>query len=260
MTTDLHVSTVGDGRMAVWTHGLTSSRASEDRAHLFPWPDVAGVRWVRYDARGHGESPAPVTDDDCRWDRLAADLFAVADSVGADRFVAGGASMGCATALHAFARQPERIGGLLLVIPPTAWDTRADQVDQYLQAAAVLDTGDLERYLDALDEAVMPPMFAPFAEQTRQARREQFAGADTAALARVMRGAAHSDLPPLETFASVTVPALILSWAGDSGHPVSTAEALASTIPGAELVVAESLPDLFGWRERVAAWFDAFDG
>ena len=41
----------------VWGHGLTSSRASEDRMPLVDCSRLTSARQVlRYDARGHGES------------------------------------------------------------------------------------------------------------------------------------------------------------------------------------------------------------
>lgn len=255
--TDLDVSTSGDGRPVVWAHGLTSCRADEDAAGLFPWPDLAGVRWVRYDARGHGRSPAPVTDEDCRWDQLAIDLLAVADEVGAEHFVAGGASMGCATTLHAAVLTPERIEAMVLVIPPTAWATRPAQREHYLAASALLDAGDVDGYLSLLEETLLPPMFEPFADQARQAQRDAMTAVDPAARARVLRGAAMSDLPPLDVLADLTAPALILAWEGDSGHPLSTAEALRDTLPHAELHVANELGDVFGWRAHVERWLGA---
>lgn len=257
VATDLDISAVGEGRPLLWAHGLTSSREGEDQARLFPWPDIPGVRWVRYDARGHGRSPAPTTDDDCRWDCLAGDLLAVADEVGAARFIAGGASMGCATTLHAAVTAPERIEAMLLVIPPTAWETRAAQAHHYSQGARLLDAGDVEGLLATLEESLMPPMFQPFAEQARKARRESFADVDPASLARVFRGAAASDLPPRDTLSKLDAPSLILAWEGDDGHPVSTAEELAGLLPSAELHVASDLSDVFGWRDYAAAWLAA---
>ncbi len=44
---------------------------------------------------------------------------------GAQKFVAGGSSMGCATSIYAALLAPERMKALVLVIPPTAWETRA---------------------------------------------------------------------------------------------------------------------------------------
>ena len=115
----------GSGRPFLWAHGLTSSIAAERDGGLFQWED--GVELVRYDARGHGRSPAGSSSADYEWPSLAEDFLAVADSVGFDSMVAGGASMGCATVLYAALAAPSRVDALVLAIPPTAWETRAAQ-------------------------------------------------------------------------------------------------------------------------------------
>jgi hypothetical protein len=48
------------------------------------------------------------------------------------------------------------------------------------------------------------------------------------------------------------VPAVVLAWAGDPGHPVATAEVLAEVLPQATLEVAEDLPTVLAWPEKVA--------
>lgn len=122
---DLAIARIGHGPPFTWSHGLTSSRANEDRRGLFGWTPVtaAGLE-VRYDARGHGESDGPEDPSAYRWPQLADDLLALLDELGLERGAAGGASMGCATVLHAAVRAPERFDRLVLGIPPTAWDTR----------------------------------------------------------------------------------------------------------------------------------------
>ena len=106
----------------IWGHGLTSSRAAEDRAMLIDARGLASVTGlVRYDARGHGESALSSNPADYAWDAMARDQLALADHLAIDRYVAGGASLGAATALHAAVIAPERIVALVLVIPPTAW-------------------------------------------------------------------------------------------------------------------------------------------
>lgn len=69
-------------------------------------------------------------------------------------------------------------------------------------------------------------------------------------LAAPLRGAALSDLPSLERLRSIEAPTLVLAWSGDRSHPVSVAQTLASTLPGAELEVA--VGDLGSWPERLA--------
>ena len=73
-------------------------------------------------------------------------------------------------------------------------------------------------------------------------------------LPTILRGAAASDLPPAEAIAALDVPALILAWDTDAGHPVSTAERLAALLPRAELHVAREPEEVSTWPARVAAF------
>jgi pimeloyl-ACP methyl ester carboxylesterase len=65
--------------------------------------------------------------------------FGIADQLGLERFVAGGVSLGCATALYAALVAPQRISALILGTPPTAWETRAAQAALYEQMAALVE-------------------------------------------------------------------------------------------------------------------------
>jgi pimeloyl-ACP methyl ester carboxylesterase len=76
----------------------------------------------------------------------------------------------------------------------------------------------------------------------------------------VLRGAAASDLPSLERLADLGQPTLILAWAGDPGHPTSSAEALASALPNTQLHVAETIRDVFAWRDHVATFLADLGG
>ena len=241
---DLAVSERGEGRPFLWAHGLTSSRRSEDASGLFDWSGVPG-RVIRYDARSHGESPTSTDPDDHRWPTLAGDLLALADDLGLDRFACGGASMGCATTLHAAVRAPDRIERMVLVIPPTAWETRAAQAALYEDLAA-LPPADLKAGMAARP---VPPLFA---DEPDLARR--LPDIPDEVLATVLTGARRSDLPPREALRSLTQPTLVLAWDTDPGHPVSTAEALHELLPTSELSVATTLADVRRWPEKVAAF------
>lgn len=70
----------------------------------------------------------------------------------------------------------------------------------------------------------------------------------------VMRGAADCDLPDPESLRALTHPALILAWAGDPGHPLSTAEALRDLMPNSRLHVSAGYRDVRTWGERAAAF------
>ena len=246
----LVVRRAGAGRPFLWAHGLTSSMAKEDEAGLFDWSRLeADHEVIRYDARGHGRSGHAGGEAAYGWDALAADLFAVADACGLDRFTAGGASMGAATTLHAAVARPERVAAMVLVIPPTAWASRPAQRSIYEGSAALVEGAGIEGLMEARAALPPPPIFAGHPELLGSPP-------DVAAdvLPTVLRGAAATDLPPLDVLATLDQPTLVLAWEGDPGHPVSTASALAGALIRAELVVAPTLAEVTHWPDLVAAF------
>ena len=152
---EIAVEHAGEGMALVWGHGLTQSRRLEDRRPLVDLSLLA-ARVVRYDARGHGESESTPELAGYGWEELARDQLELATALGIDRYVAAGASMGAATALHAAVIAPERIDALVLVIPPTGWETRAEQTGAYEQGAALIETVGVERVI-AAGSLVAPP-------------------------------------------------------------------------------------------------------
>ena len=248
----LHIERSGSGRPFVWAHGLTSSIAAERDGGLFQWEDrVEGVDVVRYDARGHGRSPASASSSDYEWPVLAEDFFAVADAEGVESMVAGGASMGCATVLYAALAAPERIHALVLAIPPTAWETRAEQSGLYLKSADFLSDRGMDAYLEATRKLPANP---PWSAERREIRLRHVARMDAEVLATILRGAAASNLPPRDAVATISCPTLVLAWAADPGHPLSTAESLHSLIPGASLSIARSYEDAAAWPSVVSSF------
>ncbi|MEZ5227218.1 MAG: hypothetical protein R2710_11225 [Acidimicrobiales bacterium] len=151
--------------------------------------------------------------------------------------------MGCATALHAAVAKPGRIAGLILMIPPTGWETRAAQTAQYLTSAEVVEHKGVEPMISAR-RAMAPPDPYVGDEAYHDRRDEVLRAWDTACLAVALRGAASADLPSRDAIASIAVPTLILAWTGDPGHPMSTAEELHRLIPGSTLSVASTAADL----------------
>jgi len=248
---ELAVSESSPPRTVLWGHGLLSSMQAEDAVGLFRWSDGPGYRVVRYDARGHGRSVGTTEAADYRWPSLAADMLGVADGLGEEQFVAAGASMGASTSLHAALAAPERVLALVLVIPPTAWGTRATQARMYRSGARLVETVGLTPFIAMMRAA---PVAGIFGEDLRfrEAGLAALGSADRKVVAKILRGAADSDLPDQEQLASLTMPALILAWQHDPGHPVSTAKALARVLPNAQLHQAGSLTAVRTWPGLVA--------
>lgn len=242
----------GAGRPFVWAHGLTSSRAAEDATGLFPWSSIDGLRVIRYDARGHGDSDGPADVAAYTWPTRAADLASVIEAVGIDRCAIGGASMGCASALGAALLAPQRVDRLVLAIPPTAWATRAAQRTIYEAGADIVEREGVKRLVELGRREQPLAVLGTEGERISRDQHARLGRMDPRVLAPVLRGAAMSDLPPPEALAAITQPALVLAWVGDDGHPVSTAEILANTLPHATLDVAADLAPIRRWPGLVA--------
>lgn len=247
----------GDGRDMIWGHGLTQNRRLEDDAGLFDWSGTP-ARLLRYDARGHGDTTSTPDLAAYTWAALAQDQLDLADALGIDSFVSGGASMGCATALHAATIQSDRIDALVLVIPPTGWETRAAQVDTYLAGADAIEQRGVEVVI-AARAAIAPP--DPFADDPSYHERQAtgLRSWDPIRLATAFRGAARADLPERDEIAGLSQPALILAWSGDAGHPVSTAEELDQLLPQSTMHIAATSNEVEKWPAIVSEFIKGLD-
>ncbi|MFF3446648.1 alpha/beta fold hydrolase [Streptomyces sp. NPDC002667] len=239
----------GGGPAAVWAHPLCGSSLASESSGGFDWDPVAaaGRRLVRYDARGHGRSAARPTAADFRFPNLAQDLLTLLDVVSPHAPAAGiGLSLGTATLLHAAVLAPHRFDRLVLTAPPTAWGTRPQQATAYTQLADLVD----ENGATALDTALAAaPLPAPYQATPGFTFPVEV---DEHLLAPLLRGVGASDLPTKESMERLRLPVLILAWAEDPGHPLSTAETLASLIPGATMKVAHRIEDLRAWGGHAA--------
>ncbi|MEN0015879.1 MAG: alpha/beta fold hydrolase, partial [Solirubrobacteraceae bacterium] len=242
------IAGTGSGPVVVLTHGMLSSCANADELHL-GMGGLAGddLEVVRYDARGHGRSTGEADPATYTWSELAGDLLAVVDEVSPGAPVDGiGASMGSASLLTAATRAPERFRRLVVLIAPTIWDSRIPQVDGYREMRDAADEHGEAAFDVVLRSAPMPELFA--GTDVHMASQ-----VGPGLLPAVLEGAARSDLPPREAIAALPHEVLLLSWAGDPTHPVSSGELLAELIPTARLHVAETLDEVDRWPELVRA-------
>jgi pimeloyl-ACP methyl ester carboxylesterase len=159
--------------------------------------------------------------------------------------------MGTGTLLHAALKHPERFERLILTAPPTAWETRLPQVRIYQQLAETVETSTPEELEKFFKNSLSPPIFqdVPGYPSPPDVAR--------ALLPSAFRGAALSDLPEPDRLRSLNHPALILAWAGDPGHPESTAKKLAKLLPNAQVHISTTSQDIRSWGTRAARFLAA---
>jgi 3-oxoadipate enol-lactonase len=244
---ELSITDTGSGTPFLWCHGMTGSQALDDETGPIDWVRVGcSNRVVRWDSRGHGQSGYTRQAIEFAWSNLACDILEIADKMGITQFTLGGASMGCGAAIHTAVQAPERIKGLVLMIPPTAWETRQPIREAYPLAADLLEQKGLAALLDS---RIPPTTF--WGIHTDVIYQRHLKTLDPQALALIHRGASLSDLPPRQAVAVIHEPTLILAMDDDPGHPLSTAQILHELIAGSRLKVACSVEDMLTWTDQV---------
>lgn len=224
----LHVETQGTGPVVVLAHGFGGS-ARNFRVQAKALRDVCQV--VLYDARGHARSEAPTDPDAYAFERLIDDFERIADETGAKRIIAGGLSMGAATALGFARRRPERVLGLLLASLPNPnarreWATgfaRAIDADGAESAGEKYVWGETSRF----DPAGAKLIRLGFLEHPPHA------------MAAILRHTLAVLPDPAEVASELAVhslPALVIAGAEDRGS-IDPSERAARVLPESELVV-----------------------
>lgn len=254
----LATETLGCGPAFIWGHSLLGSMAQDLDGEVLAWRQLTDIaRVIRFDARGHGRSGATGEPEDFRWDNLARSLWQVVDSYGEDRLVLGGASMGCATALHAACQRPERVRGLVLVTPPTAWQWREKRKRGYRVTANIVKfTRGLPFRLLGL---LRIKRSENFQKNMLSIMARHLADVEPAGVVGAMRGASLSDFPSREELARLDMPTLILAWPGDDTHPLAVAQELHNTLPNTQLEVMTHASDPYRWPQLVREFMTSLD-
>jgi 3-oxoadipate enol-lactonase len=208
-------------------------------------PLVAKYRVIRYDARGFGQSPAPV-----RSFSLVRDLIAVLDHVGVERAAFVGCSQGGASSLGLALEQPERVSALVLLCPGLPGFPMTEEEEAALigaDAATELEA-EYKRAQAAGDVDAVAALV-----------RRMWAGAgDTPAVLEQSRSAARAwlsnagleeETPVFDRLGEIAVPAALM--VGDKDFPplVESNRQAAARIPGCEFVFVPGLDHFPPLRE-----------
>jgi pimeloyl-ACP methyl ester carboxylesterase len=202
-----------------------------------------------YDARGHARSEAPPGADLYNFARLVDDYEFVAGECESP-VVAGGLSLGSATALGFALRRPERVRALILASPPGGSDDPARR-DWALGFAQRID----ERGLEAAGAEFVWGERARFDPRGAALIRSGFMEHPPEALAHILRQGLAELAGPTRLapeLRRLTEPVLIVVGSEDESSQES-ARVLSANLPNAELevirgaghVVNLTAPDVF---------------
>lgn len=186
-------------------------------------------RVVRYDARGHGRSPAP--PGPYTFDDLADDAAALLDRLGVARASFVGLSIGGMTGMRLASREPERIDRLALLCtsahlgPSAGWAERAATVRA--QGTEAVAAAVVSRWLVEHHRAADPALVQRLEAMVAGACDEAYAACCDMLLTLDLR----ADLP------AITAPVLALAGADDPATPPEHLRAIADAVPRARLHV-----------------------
>lgn len=241
----LRGESAGQGPVVMTLHGLTATRRYV--LHGSRTLERAGRTVVSYDARGHGESD-PAADGDYSYPALAADAAAVLDALGIERAVLMGSSMGSATAVAVALAAPERVAGLVIVVPAHRGHPSVD-LERWDRLADGLATGGVDGFMHAYGTPPVPERFrdsiATVIRQRLARHRHPLAVAD--ALRGTPRSAAFDGLDALR---ALRMPVLLVpsNDVMDPEHPMAVARDYSERIPDAELVTETDGESPLAWR------------
>jgi pimeloyl-ACP methyl ester carboxylesterase len=233
------------GTPIVLLHGLTATR----RYVVMGSRTLSrqGYRVIAYDARGHGRSAAPADGRAYGYERLARDLEEVLDTLGLQRAVLAGASMGAHTAVRFALHRPERVLGLGLITP--SFDPALPLSDAVLAGwdalARELRDGGVEGFVDAYDFSSLPIEWRDTVEKV--IRQRLSAHEHPEAVARALEVVPRSrPFEQLEELTTIAAPTLVVASrdGADPSHPLAVGERYASAIPAARLIVEDAGPPI----------------
>ena len=248
MRQQIRFCTAADGvciAFATFSKGPPIVRASTWLTHLeFDWESPVWHHWlqgladghmvVRYDERGCGLSDWAV--EDLSLEAWVADLEAVVDAAGLERFALLGISHGGPIVIAYAARHPERVSHLVLYgTYARGRSTRSAQAREEAELLVSLVRVGWGQATPAFRRA-FTTLFVPGATPEQMdwfdALQRRSTSPETAA--RIRRARGELDVTALAS--RVTVPALVLHARDDAVVPVAEGRLLATLLPDARFV------------------------
>lgn len=221
---ELYYEVYGQGYPVIFLHGFAGTVNMWQPQVPVLSPDY---QFIIYDARGHGQSESPPSPDQYSADIVVEDLFQLLGSLGIEKAVVGGLSMGGYQSLRFYQHHPQMVTALILMDSGPGYRNLAHREEWNRQPEArarLLETQGVE----AFDEAAGAPSYTP---------REIMLQQNPVGLANMARKVvAQHDSWVIDNLGEVKVPTLVVVGENDTPF-LKAAEYMSKTISGAQHVV-----------------------
>lgn len=219
---ELYYEVHGQGYPVVFLHGFVGT--------VNMWQPQVPVlsreyRFIIYDARGHGQSESPPSLSQYSADIVVEDLFQLLGTLGIEKAVVGGLSMGGYESLRFYLHHPQTVAALILMDTGPGYRNPARREEwnrRQEERANLLETQGIEAF------APGAPSYTPGGLLLKQ---------NPVGLAYMARKVvAQHDSWVIENLGEIKVPTLVL--VGEQDTPfLRAAEYMSKAIPGAQHMV-----------------------
>ena len=251
---ELSYEIYGSGdRVLVWMHGLLlDANLGSGLARTLA---AQGNRVVLLDLLGHGRSDKPLHPAAHRMDLHVEQVICLLDTLGVDKAVLGGVSLGADVGLLTAVMAPERVSGLILDMPVLEWGLPTVVTILLPLLLGLRYARPAARLISMVASRLPVSGFGPLDSLICAA------ASDPDELAAVLHGVMLGPIAPtVEQRRSVTAPALVMGHRRGLMHRFSDAESLASELPNARLVRAYNIAELWLRPSRLCAELSTFLG
>lgn len=231
-------ATTGEGHPVIQVLGWATHIEQGIGSPLYDPQDLIGMSsrnhlFVRYDGRGFGLSDRNVTKFSL--DTRLADLEAVVDAIGLDRFAIYAPSAGGPTGIAYTARHPERVTALVLASTEAATVQDAEEIEAFERRLDLFETD----FASPVVSNMLVDMLDPQADDVSRRVISEFlrrAGRGPQ-VAAFLRSQLDIDVTDLAT--TLHLPTLVIHGRDDAIIPLEAGRILATLIPGAKFEIVE---------------------
>lgn len=229
---DCAFTVAGNGPAVVMVHGIGARKTGWDKM-------TAALKdrytCIRYDLRGHGESPLP--SEPFGLDELVEDLDALRARLGLEKMHIIGHSLGGMIGPAYAHKYPERV--LSVGLLSTAAFRSAQDSENVRNVVRAMEEKGIPQVLATLTQRWFTEHFCVDHPEVIEWRKQQVIDTDPDVFLNVFRIYANTEMSPW--LHEVTAPCLVLTGEFDGGCNPGLNQKIADALPDAELVIMPGL-------------------